>query len=361
MRRLLGTLALGAAVAVTGGIAACRQRDTVVTNGPTTGAPVVPSEPGDLVIRVLDVGQGDATLVTSGKSIALIDGGPDQRTLGARLDALGLGHDTTIDVVVLSHQHSDHYMGLRELFASSRRLRVRYFFENQDPSPNSTLAALRDSVIARAHRGELTYRDSDDPCGDGRPVCTITMSGGARLEIIRPDPAPTNNPNNRSSAVRVVAADSSRFTMWLAGDAERAEVAWFDSVGYPRQPGMHADVMKADHHGSCNGVTTHYLGEVRPRRVLVSLGTDNDYGHMHEQAKAAYRAAGVPWYRTDQNGTITVRVPVRGGAYTVIPERPGESLDGPSDRSSTAVECRSMSGDQVPNVPRSSRSRRRRP
>ena len=86
MRRSLGTLALGASVVMSG--AACRQRDAVVTNGPTTGAPVVPSAPGDLVIRVLDVGQGDATLVTNGRSIALIDGGPDQRTLGARLDAL---------------------------------------------------------------------------------------------------------------------------------------------------------------------------------------------------------------------------------------------------------------------------------
>jgi competence protein ComEC len=189
------------------------------------------------------------------------------------------------------------------------------------------------------------------------------MRGGARLEIIRPDPAPTNNPNDRSSAVRVVAGppDSSRFTMWLAGDAERSELAWFDQAGYPRQPGMRADVMKADHHGSCNGVTAHYLTEIRPRRVLVSLGADNDYGHMHEQAKATYRAAGVPWYRTDQNGTITVRVPARGGAYSVIPERPGDDLSGPSDRPSTAVECRSMSGDEVPNATRSPRSRRRRP
>jgi len=348
-----------AALALPLSLAACGQRDAVVTTGsPAASTRAAPAASADLVVRVLDVGQGDATLVTNGGSVALIDGGPDQQELGARLDALGLGRDTTIDVVVLSHAHSDHYMGLRELFSSARRLKVRYFFENRDPSTNRTLAVLRDSVIARSRRGELTYRDSDDPCGDGRPVCTITMRGGARLEIVRPDPTATD-PNDRSTAVKLVAADSSRFAMWLAGDAERDALAWFDAVGYPRQPGMRANVLKADHHGSCNGVTARYLAEVRPSRVVVSLGAENDYGHMHTQAKATYRAAGVPWYRTDQNGTITVRVPAAGGPFTVTPERPGESLDGPSDRPSTAAECRSMTGDEPPSPSRAPRRRRR--
>ena len=355
-------LAAVVAAVIVVGVALARRasrRTAVVTTGAAGGTSLGggPIAPGDLVVRMLDVGQGDATLITNGGSVALIDGGPDQGALGARLDALGLGHDTTIDVVVLSHAHADHYMGLRELFASARRLKVRYVFENRDPSTNRTLAVLRDSIIARARRGELTYRDSDDPCGDGRPVCTITMRGGARLEVVRPDPS-SKDPNDRSTAVKLVAADSSRFTMWLAGDAEREELAWFDQAGYPTQPGMRADVLKADHHGSCNGVTARYLAEVHPRRVLVSVGAENDYGHMHEQAKAAYRAAGVPWYRTDRNGTITVRVPAAGGAFTVTPEHPGESLDGQSDRASTSGECRSMSGDEVPNTTRPRRRRR---
>ncbi|HYD54655.1 MAG TPA: lamin tail domain-containing protein, partial [Gemmatimonadaceae bacterium] len=131
-----------------------------------------PPTPAALEIRVLNVGQGDAILIRSGSSLALIDGGPDPALLGRRLDALGIGRDTTIDVVVLTHAHADHYQGLRELFRGARRLRVRWFVENGDPSPQAALRRLRDSVGARVRRGALTMRDADDPCGDGRPTCT---------------------------------------------------------------------------------------------------------------------------------------------------------------------------------------------
>jgi hypothetical protein len=64
---------------------------------------------------------------------------------------------------------------------------------------------------------------------------------------------------------------------------------------------------------------------------------------MHEQAKALYRRAGVPWYRIDQNGTIVLRsAGVPGGKYTVSVERPGTDLNGPSDRRANQRNCRGM-------------------
>ena len=286
----------------------------------------------ELVVRILDVGQGDAILIQNGGSTVLVDGGPRPEVLGRYLDALGLNGDT-IDAVILTHQHADHYQGLRELFRSRRKIVVRYFWENQDPSPNATLARLRDSIASRVEAGSLVYRDTDDPCATGRPLCTITMRGGAVLHIMRPDPR-GKGANNRSPAVKLVGPDSASFTMWMSGDAERDALDWMSgAAGYAQDPGMKVDVLKADHHGSCNGVTKRFLGLTRPSLLVVSLGAVNDYGHMHAQAKALYRGAGVPWYRTDQNGTITLRSPgVAGEAYRASVERPGMSLAGPSDR-----------------------------
>jgi len=294
--------------------------------------------PAELVVRMLDVDQGDAILIQNGGSTVLVDGGPKPATLGRYLDQLAL-NGTTIDAVVLTHQHADHYQGLRELFATRRNITVRYFWENQDPSPNVTLARLRDSIAARVRRGSLIYRDTDDPCANGAPLCTVTLKGGAKLHIMRPDPD-GQKPNNRSAAIKLVGPDSASFTMWMAGDAEQDEIRWFSSAGYDRSPGMRVDVLKADHHGSCNGVSDAYLDAIRPSIALVSVGSANDYGHVHLQAKTIYRRHRVSWYRTDENGTITIRA--RGtlnSSYTISVERGEHNADGQSDRRASAAAC----------------------
>lgn len=304
---------------------------------PTAGA--ADSVTSELVVRVLDVGQGDATYVANGSSHIIIDGGPSAAVFGRYLDSLGL-NNSTIDVVVLSHAHLDHYSGLRELFKTSRNIRVRYFFENKDLSAAVTLARLRDSILARMDRNELVYRDTDDPCSNGASICTITMTGGARLHIMAPQQNATSQ-NNRSTPVKLVGPDSASFTMWLAGDAEHSALRWFESAGYAHNPGMSASVLKANHHGSCNGVTDRYLALTRPSWLIASLGAANGYGHMHTQAKSVYRRNRVPWYRTDMNGSVTIRAPgMPGSGFTITPDRGRVNLSGRSDRRSTQRQCR---------------------
>ena len=282
-----------------------------------------------LVVRVLDVGQGDAILIQNGDSRVLIDGGPEPARFARLIDRFGLA-GSTIDAVILTHQHYDHYAGLREVFRTSRRITVRYVFENKDPSPSTSLAQLRDSIIAGAKRGELDYRDTDDPCGTGARECTITLRGGARLRLLRPDPQ-GQGPNNRSAVVKLVAPDSAAFAMWLAGDAEQQEISWFDATDYDKTPGMRAAVLKGDHHGSCDGISPRYLDLVRPEVVVLSLQAVNDYGYVHSQTLDLLRAQRIPWYRTDQNGTITITVPPRA-KYSVSVERGGPNMRGPTDR-----------------------------
>jgi competence protein ComEC len=344
VRGVTGLLALGLGL----GLAGCARGDASAQLPPGR-RPAAARMAAPLVVRVLDVGQGDAIYIENGGSRVLVDGGPDRAVMGRKLDALGL-HDDTLDVVVLTHEHADHASGLRAVFEQRRHITVRYFFENEDPYTGYGLAELRDSASARAARGELVLRDTDDPCANGQPTCTINLRGGARLRILRPPPegrgVPAGNPNNRSVALKLVAPDSAAFTMWLAGDAQRQELTWFDETGYARDPGMRVDVLKADHHGSCNGISGRYLDRTHPRYVVVSVGARNTFGHVHEQAKTLLRARKIPWYRTDRNGDIVIRVPVASpgtkarASFSITPTRGPASADGTSDRSSTQTTCR---------------------
>ena len=308
---------------------------TLTVTGSTGGAE-------ELVVRVLDVGQGDATLITNGTSRVLVDGGPDSLRMGRLLDSLSL-NNTTIDVVVLSHPHYDHHAGLRELFRASRGITVRYFFESRDAYANAALQQLRDSVAARAARGQLVSRDTDDPCANGAALCTVTLNGGAKLHVLRPNPGGTS-PNDRSTPVKLVGPDSASFTMWMAGDAEHQAIDWFDTgANYDAWPGMDVNVLKADHHGSCNGVKSRYVQLTSPDWVTFSLSAANDYGHVHQQTKDLFNQYGKPWFRTDQNGTITLRSPgTPGGGYTITPQRGASSLSGSSDRASTQAACQAL-------------------
>jgi len=292
-----------------------------------------------LTVRFLDVGQGDATYITNGTSKVIIDGGPDSVRYGKLLDSLGL-NGQTIDLVVLSHEHSDHATGLMELFRTSRNITIRYFEENQNAYTSAIMTKLRDSINARVSRGALIYRDTDDPCANGSAICTFTLNGGAKIHLLKPNPAGTS-PNNRSAAEKIVGPDSASFTMWLAGDAEQEEIGWFlGAAGYTTNPGMKVNVMKADHHGSCNGVTNAYVNALNPARVLAGVGASNSYGHMHAQAKSLYTAHGKPWYRTDGNGTIVVSTPgTVGGGYTVSVLKGTSSMSGASDATSTQTVC----------------------
>jgi len=94
---------------------------------------------------------------------------------------------------------------------------------------------------------------------------------------------------------------------------------------------------KGDHHGSCDGISPRYLDLVRPEAVVMSLEGRNDYGYVHSQTLDLLKRRRIPWYRTDQNGTVTITVPARGAKYAISVERGGPNLRGPSDR--PAREC----------------------
>src|SRR3954454_15848096 len=92
------------------------ERAQVVTPRPVA-APGSQPTAGDVTVAVLDVGQGDAILIRSpeGKN-ALVDAGPSHDVV-ATLREQGV---TSLDLVVISHHHADHYGGMGEVIKAFR-------------------------------------------------------------------------------------------------------------------------------------------------------------------------------------------------------------------------------------------------
>jgi len=67
---------------------------------------------------------------------------------------------------------------------------------------------------------------------------------------------------------------------------------------------LKADVLKVGHHGSRYSTTSAFLKTVSPKYAVISVGSDNDYGHPHQETLKALDEAKVKVYRTDLNGTV---------------------------------------------------------
>ena len=63
------------------------------------------------------------------------------------------------------------------------------------------------------------------------------------------------------------------------------------------------------HHGSATSTTQALLEAVRPELAVISVGLDNRYGHPDPGTLERLAAAGAEIYRTDLQGTVTVRAP----------------------------------------------------
>jgi competence protein ComEC len=65
------------------------------------------------------------------------------------------------------------------------------------------------------------------------------------------------------------------------------------------------DAMKVPHHGSSDPGLPDVLARLRPELAAIEVG-ENTYGHPAPSTLGALRRAGVPVYRTDRDGTVTL-------------------------------------------------------
>ncbi|MFH0799710.1 MAG: DNA internalization-related competence protein ComEC/Rec2 [Pseudomonadota bacterium] len=247
-----------------------------------------------LKITVLDVGQGDSSLVRfpDGRTM-LIDGGGiegsdfdiGRSVVAPALWRMGIHR---IDWVLLTHPHYDHYQGLRSVAGLFRPEVLWTDGHDAPPGEGDSWGSLLSSL--KAARVPLAT------VAEGETRMDV---GGATLSLVRIPEMP-GMPLNDASIVADIRFGSRRFLFMgdMSKDGERELMQM--------EPDLAATFLKVGHHGSALSSSTPFLQAVRPKIAAISVGSRNRYGMPSKSALARLHAAGSDIYRTDEDGAITM-------------------------------------------------------
>ena len=265
--------------------------------------------PGQLEVTAIDVGQGDSLFIAgpTGRTMLIDAGGPTGAAANAE-NAVGNAtfdvgeevvspylwsrHIRRLDVVALTHAHSDHMGGMPAVL---RNFRPRELWVAVDPNSTPYRELLGEAA-------SLGIRVRHLRAGDRLSWDSIDIS------VLAPTPAYSNPgpPINNDSLV--LHMQFGRASALLEGDAEAPSestmVAAADS-GLPSAQIGPVTLLKIGHHGSRTSTTPEFLALAAPQDAVISVGRQNTFGHPRPEVIARIAATHAHLFRTDRFGLTT--------------------------------------------------------
>ena len=252
-----------------------------------------------LLVEAIDVGQGDSLLlITPAGKKMLVDGGG----IGGNFLPTGRGFDVgeevvsealwargirQLDVVALTHGHSDHMGGLPAVL---RNFRPKELWVGNNPPVEAYIGLLNEAA-------ELGVKVRSLREGD------VMQLGSASVRVLAPPQgyAPGPEPRNNDSLVLRVAYGQT--SVLMAGDAEAEEEQ--SMLG---EPDFASTLLKVGHHGSATSTTPAFLARVAPKWAVISCGLHNRFGHPREEVLRELQDAKVKTFSTDVDGAVCFRL-----------------------------------------------------
>lgn len=234
-----------------------------------------------LTVSYLDVGQGDATLITKGDFHMLIDAGKNEKGADVVEYLKEEGIDR-LDILVGTHPDSDHIGGLDDVLEA---VPVDTIYMPAAKKSTKTYDEV-ESVLKRAGKKA------------GMPEIGKEYIYGENVVLRFLSPDKTYSDANDNSLVVQLGYGKNRFL--FMGDAEENVEKDILEKGYD----LTCDVLKLGHHGSYTATSDAFLKAADPAYGIISCGKNNSYGHPHAEVLARLEDEDVQVYRTDTMGTI---------------------------------------------------------
>ncbi len=246
---------------------------------------IVHTDQDDLLIHFLPVGQGDSELIAlPGGATVLIDGGPPTLDAVRALDAALPSGIRSIDVVIMTHPHLDHFGGLIDV---AKRYRIGAFISNGLSSNQASFRELKKTLEDR-RVPRITFGAGDSIHYASSVL--IALAPSLDLGIVK-------NQNEAVLVLELLARNTK--TLFMSDATSDVEGAIGKIAGK-------IDILKVSHHGSKFSSSETFLKTALPRFAFVEVGK-NSYGHPTPQALARLGEIGAKVFRTDKDGLITVR------------------------------------------------------
>ncbi len=242
-------------------------------------------EDADVVLHMIDVGQGDAVFIDNGDNDILIDAGTGESapTLLEYLEAIGTQR---IEYAFFSHPHEDHIGGGDDVIT---HFDVENVVMPKHPEDTACYRNLMDVIDKR--ECELTYALSGDEF----------TAGDVKVEILSPDKGYKTDDANHISLIMKVSYGE--IDIMFTGDAEESNESYV-LRRYPEK--LDCEILKVGHHGSSSSSTEDFLAAVTPEIALISLGEGNQYGHPHREALLRLNSYVDELHRTDREGDLVI-------------------------------------------------------
>lgn len=246
--------------------------------------PLFPSrimiKPEEVLLQVLDVGQGLAVAVQTKNHRLLYDTGDEffQGSDLGKMVILPFYADSGVkklDKIVISHPDKDHRGGLKSVEAV---MQVSQLLVN-DPD--------------YYHRG-LNCHEMPSWTWDGVHFRFLPIKIKFKSK-------------NNNSCILQISNKAGRIL--LTGDIEKMAEDYLIKT-YGNQ--LSSDILIVPHHGSKTSSSYRFLLEVAPHYAIASLGFDNRFHFPHTKTLDSMSSLGIPFLRTDECGMINILFNAKG-------------------------------------------------
>ena len=240
-----------------------------------------------------DVGQGDAILIkTPSNKYILVDAGPDRSVLNCLSRHMPFWQ-RTIDLMLLTHPHADHFFGMFFLLQ-------RYTFDAfATEDLNNKVASYQEFLrqLAEKQVPKKTVFAGDE-----------WQLGNVNLTIVAPshDYLTQTSPGgmigeSKEFASLITHVHYGTFDLLLTGDSQANGLK--NGVANVSEQ---IDVLQSPHHGSGTGLDADVLQSIQPSLAVISVGAQNRYGHPSPKTLDLFHTQNIPFLRTDQDGDVEI-------------------------------------------------------